>query len=87
MRLTIVYSKIKKRNLVLINNDPYQRETLSDQPIQQPLTMSNSLSHFINVNLCTCMKHNYYFASRLLVNHLVPISYKHIIIRTNKYSY
>ena len=37
MRLTIANSKIKKRNLVLINNDVYQRETLSERPIQQPL--------------------------------------------------
>ena len=39
MRLTIAYSKIKKRNLVLINNDTYQRETLSERPIRQPLKM------------------------------------------------
>ena len=38
MRLTIAYSKIKKRNLVLINNDTYQRETLSEWPIRQPLS-------------------------------------------------
>ena len=38
MRLTIAYSKINKRNLVLINNDTYQRETLSERPIRQPLT-------------------------------------------------
>ena len=37
MRLTIAYSKIKKRNLVLMNNDTYQRETLSERPIWQPL--------------------------------------------------
>ena len=37
MRLTIVYSKIKKRNLVLNNNATYQRETLSERPIRQPL--------------------------------------------------
>ena len=37
MRLNIAYSKIKKRNLVLINNDTYQRETLSERPIRQPL--------------------------------------------------
>ena len=37
MRLTIAYSKIKKRNVVLINNDTYQRETVSEQPIRQPL--------------------------------------------------
>ena len=38
MRLTIAYSKIKKRNLVLINNDTYRRETLSERPIRQPLS-------------------------------------------------
>ena len=38
MRSTIAYSKIKKRNLVLINNDTHQRETLSERPIRQPLT-------------------------------------------------
>ena len=37
MRLTIAYSKIKKRNLVLINNDTHQRETLSERPIRPPL--------------------------------------------------
>ena len=37
MRLTIAYSKIKKQNLVLINNGTYQRETLSERPIRQPL--------------------------------------------------
>ena len=39
MRLTVAYSKIKKRNLVLINNDTYQRETISEWPIRQPLTL------------------------------------------------
>ena len=39
MRLTIAYSKIKKQNLVLINNDTYQRETLSERPIRQPLSI------------------------------------------------
>ena len=37
MRLTIVYYEIKKRNLVLVNNATYQRETLSGRPIRQPL--------------------------------------------------
>ena len=37
MRWTIAYSEIKKWNLVLINNATYQRETLSDRPIRQPL--------------------------------------------------
>ena len=45
MRLTIAYSKIKKRNLVLINNDTYQRETLSERPIRQPLRRMAS-AHF-----------------------------------------
>ena len=39
MRLTIAYSKIKKRNLVLINNATYKRETLSERPIRQPLSL------------------------------------------------
>ena len=47
MRLTIAYSKVKKRNLVLINNDTYQRETLSERPIRQPL---NQLRKYINYN-------------------------------------
>ena len=34
----MAYSKIKKKpNLVLINDDTFQRETLSDRPIRQPL--------------------------------------------------
>ena len=37
MCLTIAYSKIKKQNLVLINNATYQRETVSERPIRQPL--------------------------------------------------
>ena len=37
MHLTIAHSKIKRQNLVLINNDTYQRETLSERPIRQPL--------------------------------------------------
>ena len=38
MRLRIAYSKIRNRNLVLINNATYQRETLSERPIRQPLS-------------------------------------------------
>ena len=37
MRLPIAYSKIKKQNLVLINNATHQRETLSERPIRLPL--------------------------------------------------
>ena len=44
MRLTIAYSKIKKRNLVLINNDTHQRETVSERPIRPPLTSSTSIN-------------------------------------------
>ena len=40
MRLTIAYSKIKKRNLVLINNDTHQRETVSERPIRPPLNLT-----------------------------------------------
>ena len=38
MRLTIAYFETKKRKLVLVNNDTYQRETLSERPIRQPLS-------------------------------------------------
>ena len=47
MRLTIAYSKIKKRNLVLINNATYQRETLSERPIRQPVNLFKSSSAVI----------------------------------------
>ena len=43
MRLTVADSKIKKRNLVLINNDTHQRETLSERPIRPPLMVQNGL--------------------------------------------
>ena len=47
MRLTIAYSKLKKRNLVLIDNDTYQGETLSERPIRQPLFIFKSgINHF-----------------------------------------
>ena len=47
MRLTIAYSKIKKQNLVLINYDTYQRETLSERPIRLPLTSNNFTSQAV----------------------------------------
>ena len=51
MRLTIAYSKIKKRNLVLIKNATYQRETLTEWPIiRQPLRVS--VRKWI-LNVCT----------------------------------
>ena len=56
MRLTIAYCKIKKRNLVLINNDTYQRETLSERPIRQPLR----LLLFICASLCIIKYHQAY---------------------------
>ena len=42
MRLTIAYSKIKKQNLVLINNATYQRETLLERPIRQLLSTNST---------------------------------------------
>ena len=54
MRLTIAYCKMKKRNLVLINNDTHQRETLSERPIRPPLTLLSKVSlviSFDNFNL------------------------------------
>ena len=46
MGLTIAYPKFKKkRNLVLIDNATYQRETLSKRPIRQPLNKRPALMH------------------------------------------
>ena len=54
MRWTIAYSKIKKRNLVLINNDTYQRETLSERPIRQPLSRGQNLQKAVGlVDVCS----------------------------------
>ena len=56
MCLTIAYSKIKKKqNLVLINNATYQRETLSERPIQQTLTdcIWRELKDYIQVSFFT----------------------------------
>ena len=50
MRLTIAYSKIKKRNLVLINNATYQRGTLSERPIRQPLSYKD-FTQMLKVNV------------------------------------
>ena len=51
MCLTIAYSKIKKRNFVLINNATQQRETLSERPIRQPLNVERDVrrSRVINI--------------------------------------
>ena len=61
MRLTIAYSKIKKRNLVLIYNATYQRETLSERPIRQTLMapqLHTSLHDFTpNGNVCWGYSH------------------------------
>ena len=51
MGLTIAYSKIKQRNLVLINNDTYQRETLSELPIRQPLMYSFPCFYYTMIHL------------------------------------
>ena len=40
MRLTIAYSKIKKRNLVLINNDTYTKEKpYQSDPFDKPYSL------------------------------------------------
>ena len=49
MRLTIAYSKIKKRNLVLINNATHQRETLSERSIRPPLSIKKF--HFVSQSM------------------------------------
>ena len=55
MHLTIAYSKIKKRNLVLIINATYQRETLSERPIWQPLSILTAIYHTI---YCTIVSYS-----------------------------
>ena len=61
MHLRIAYSKIKKQNLVLINNDTHQRETISERTIRPPLkrakvrrifpkTISSNSSFTLTVN-------------------------------------
>ena len=46
MRLTIAHSQ---QNLVLINNDTHQRETLSERPIRPPLN-SSYVNYIMKVN-------------------------------------
>ena len=48
MRSIIAYFKIKKRNLVLINNVTHQRETLSKRPVRLLLTLTLNLGKFSN---------------------------------------
>ena len=50
MRLRVAYSKIKKRNLVLINNDTHQRETLSERSIRPPLIIQPDLDRLYTVH-------------------------------------
>ena len=58
MRLTIAYSKIKKRNLVLINNDTHQRETVSERPIRPPLKPFKYKEY--NIYVLIIMQHKEY---------------------------
>ena len=55
MRLAIAYSKIKQRNLVLINNATYQRETLLERPIRQLLNHQNLRIILVKIG---CFTHN-----------------------------
>ena len=50
MCLTIAYSKIKKRNLVLISNVTHQRETLSERPIRLPIIQFNFALYIVTVS-------------------------------------
>ena len=65
MRLTIAYSKIKERNLVLINNATYQRETLSERPIRQPLMYFGNDISTCNIGIVTVLILCYSFYSTL----------------------
>ena len=69
MRLTIAYSKIKKRNLVLINNATYQRETLSERPSRQPLSVNCNASYKVSDQSHTSIL--LHFATAQLNNDLV----------------
>ena len=65
MRLTIAYSKMKKRNLVLINKDTHERETLSERPIRQPLKSHcflNNHTKLLNTGIITLTNyHNTFY--------------------------
>ena len=67
MRLTIAYSKIKKRNLVLINNVTHQRETLTERPIRLPLKCLNGYQ-YRTLFTCTSDKRGNGKPSELLLN-------------------
>ena len=56
-----INSKIKKRNLVLINNATYKRKTLSERPIRQPLSHNDyQASPFFS---STCSQHKVVFST------------------------
>ena len=65
MRLTIAYSKIKKRNLVLINNDTYQTETVSERPIRQPLRVLPNNANAINILIIIYFTYKYTRSSQI----------------------
>ena len=82
MRWTIAYSKIKKRNLVLIDNATYQRETLSERPIRQPLVLSSiMLSAYMEYMVWVGRSNRFvlnvtsklYIISTTCTNHKVPL--------------
>ena len=61
MRLIIAYSKIKKRNLVLINNDTHQRETVSERPIRPPLKLCVSILDIFHLTVVSILTHKIVF--------------------------
>ena len=63
MRLTIAYFKIKKRNLVLINNVTHQRETLTEWPIRLPLkkwSIDSLLQRLTRRSTLKCVKEMFF---------------------------
>ena len=75
----MAYSKIKKRNLMLINNVTYQRETLSERPIRQPLRRLHGSRKQRQTVECCMVVHLYFIAfygKRLLLVYLTMFSNK-----------
>ena len=69
MRFTVAYSKIKKQNLVLINNDTHQRETVSERPIRPPLIMFS----YIRQTICSSLTFQHCAENVVALLHIAPI--------------
>ena len=72
MHLTIAYSKIKKRNLVLINNAACQRETLSERLVGFfiPVSSLKVFGHSIHSE-----RRRIYIGNQYKLYRMTPLSY------------